>query len=61
VRPLFALGAVLEPLLERFVSDHEAESLRRGGFLCPLQMENPEGDGVRTDFVQPSSSVVKWS
>jgi hypothetical protein len=33
---LSALRAVREPLVERFVSDDEAESLRGGGFLRSL-------------------------
>src|SRR5438067_45907 len=37
--PVSAVGAVLEPLLERFVSDHESEALGGGGFLRAFQVE----------------------
>jgi hypothetical protein len=44
---VFALGAVLEPLLERFVSDDESEPLRFSRFLRPLQIEAVERYAVR--------------
>src|SRR5436305_15050802 len=45
--PVFVLGAVLEPLLERLVSDHESEALRFSRFLRPLQIEAVELDVLR--------------
>src|ERR1041385_5724987 len=47
VAPVFALGAMLEPLLERFVSDHEPEPLRCSRLLCPFQIQAVEGHAVR--------------
>ena|ERR1043166_2908331 len=45
---------VLEPLLDRFISHPELESLRCIGVSCPLQIEIPErnraGHGLRSTF-----------
>ena len=41
------LGAVLQPLLERFVSDHEAEALRFSHLLGALHVEAVEWDASR--------------
>jgi hypothetical protein len=40
-------GAMLEPLLNRFVSDYEPESLRRVSVGCALYVEVREGYAVR--------------
>jgi hypothetical protein len=41
---------MLEPLLDRFVSDDEPEPLRCSRLLCPLQIEAVERDAVRHEF-----------
>jgi len=43
-------GAVLEPLLDRLVSDHEPESLRFIGVSCFLNIEIRERQAVRHRF-----------
>ena len=41
---------MLEPLLDRFVSDDEPEPLRCSRVVCPLQIEAVERDAVRHEF-----------
>lgn len=46
----FVLGAVLEPLLDRFISDYESKALRCSRVFGPLQIDAVEGYAVRHGF-----------
>ncbi len=48
--PVFVLGAVRQPLLDRFVSDYESEPLRCSRLFCPLHIDAVEGYAVRHGF-----------
>ena len=43
-------GAVLDPLLDRLVPDHEPEAFRLGSVFRAVEVEVAKGDGVRDEF-----------